>query len=181
MKRVITRAVVGIIAFMVVGQIVGYALRRFLGHDADPYEDEFDIVNVMGGSELVSRAGALRAGTARTYCGGTEIDLRRAELAPGGAYLEITTACGGTEILVPPGWRVDVQGVPTAGGHEIEVPDPDDLPFDAPHLVIDAKTFCGGLEVTSQALAESVPAAPSNLEAAPSSNGAREPAVSQAD
>jgi hypothetical protein len=42
---------------------------------------------------------------------------------------------------------VDVLGVPQAGGHEVDVTDPEDLPDDAPHLVIQARTFAGGLEV----------------------------------
>jgi hypothetical protein len=183
-KRIFIRSVVAVVALAIVVQIAGYLVGRYLGRDADPYEDEFDIFNVMGASELTSRAEALRAGSVRTYIGGTELDLRRAELAPGGAYLEVTTWCSGTEILVSPGWRVDVLGTPLAGGHDVQVTDPDDLPFDAPHLVIDASTVCGGLEVRAQALADDgaagvdTPAA----EAAPSTNGAREPeTVGQAD
>ena len=176
MKRVIIRAVVGFVVLAIVGQVVGLLLRRFFAHDADPYADEFDILNVMSGSELVSRADALRAGSARTYMGGTEIDLREAELAPGGAYLEVTTVCSGTEIIVPPEWRVEVLGTPQAGGHEVSVTDADDLPLDAPHLVIDATTICGGLEVWASAHEGAGPARGSTLEeATPSTNGAREP------
>lgn len=182
MKRVIVRAVVGFVLLAILGQVVGLLLRRFFAHDADPYADEFDILNVMSGSELVSLADDLRAGSARTYLGGTEIDLRDAELAPGGAHLAIATYCGGTEIIVPPEWRVEVRGTPQAGGHEVNVTDPDDLPFDAPHLVIDATTICGGLEVWAKARGGADPARATAEEAMPSTNGAREPeAVARSD
>lgn len=176
MRRVIIRAIVGFVVLAIVGQVVGLLLRRFFAHDGDPYADEFDILTIMNGSELVSRADALRAGSARTFVGGTEIDLRHAELAPGGAHLAVTTCCGGTEIIVPPNWRVEVLGTPQAGGHEVSVTDADDLPFDAPHLVIDATTICGGLEVWARAREGTEPARESAPEeATPSTNGAREP------
>lgn len=178
MKRVIIRAFLGFVVLAIVGQIVGLLLRRFFGHEADPYADEFDILTIMSGSELVSRSDALRGGTARTFLGGTEIDLRSVELAPGGAHLAVTTCCGGTEIIVPPDWRVDVLGTPQAGGHEVSVTDADDLPFDAPHLVIEATTICGGLEVWARARDDAGPARePAHEEATPSTNGAREPKV----
>ncbi len=154
MKRVIIRSFLVFVALAIIGQIVGLILSRYLGHDADPESDDFDIVNIMGGSELQSRAGALRAGSAVTVMGGTEIDLRRAELAPGGASLQVSSYCSGTQILVLPEWRVDVIGIPQAGENAVDVTDADDLPFDAPRLLIEARTVASGLDVLAKALTD---------------------------
>ena len=136
MKRVIVRSFIIFVVLAVIGQIAGFLASRYFGHDADPEDDEFRIVNIMGGSVLRSRAEALRTGNVNTVMGGTELDLREAKLAPGGAYLEVSTICGGTEILVPLDWRVEIVGTPQAGGHDLRVTDPDELPIDAPHLLL---------------------------------------------
>jgi hypothetical protein len=147
MRRFIVRLLIGFVLLGIAGQVAALIARRYFGHSANEEDDEFDLLNICGGIEFSSRAVELRAGNVRTVMGGTALDLRGAELAPGGAYLEVLTACGGTEIIVSRDWSVDVLGVPQAGGHEVDVADAEDLPDDAPHLVIQARTFAGGLEV----------------------------------
>ncbi len=149
MRRFIVRLLIGFVLLGIAGQVAALIARRYFGHSANEEDDEFDLLNICGGIEFSSRAAALRAGSVRTMMGGTALDLRGAELAPGGAYLEVLTACGGTEIIVPRDWSVDVLGVPQAGGHEVDVADAEDLADDAPHLVIQARTFAGGLEVVA--------------------------------
>ncbi len=151
MKRFIVRSFLVFVALAIIGQVVGLILRRYLGHDADPEADEFDIINIMGGSELQSRAGALRSGSAVTVMGGTEIDLRRAELAPGGASLQVSSYASGTQILVSPERRVEVIGIAQAGDNAVDVTDADDLPLDSPLLVIEARTVASGLDVRAKA------------------------------
>ncbi len=152
MRRFIVRSLIGFVLLGIAGQVAALIARRYFGHSANEEDDEFDVLNICGGIEFSSRAGALRAGSVRTVMGGTALDLRGAELAPGGAYLEVLTACGGTEIIVPRDWSVDVLGMPQAGRHEVDVADPEDLADDAPHLVIQARTFAGGLEVIARPL-----------------------------
>lgn len=151
LKRFIIRSFIVLILLNIVANLARLVARKYLGHEANEADDEFRIVNIMGGSVLRSRAEALRTGNVNTVMGGTELDLREAKLAPGGAYLEVSTICGGTEILVPLDWRVEIVGTPQAGGHDLKVTDPDELPIDAPHLVVDARTICGGLEVLAKA------------------------------
>ncbi len=159
MKRFVVRAFVTLLLLAILANVAGLLARRFFTHDADEADDEFDILTIMNGLEFNSRAEALRAGTVRTIFGGTELDLRGAEMAPEGAYLEVSTTFAGTQIVVPEDWRVDVIGTPAAGGHEVNVADSATLPLDAPHLVIDARTVLGGLEVVArEAEVEEAPA-----------------------
>ena len=134
-----------------VAQVVRMVLRQQAPGDADPLADEFDLVNIMDGTEWGSHATALRVGTVKNVMGGVELDLREARLAPDGAWLEVTTVMGGTEVIVPRGWRVILVGDAIAGAHELDVMPEDDLSDASPVLTIVAKTICGGLEVKAVA------------------------------
>ncbi len=134
-----------------IAQTVRLVMRRQAPGSADPLADEFDLVNIMDGTEWGSHASALRAGTVKNVMGGVELDLSDAQLSPEGARLEVSTIMGGTEIAVPRGWRVIVIGDAVAGSNEVDVTPEDDLSDDSPTLTIIAKTVCGGLEVRSTA------------------------------
>ncbi len=138
-------------AIYVAGLVAKTILRRRAPGEADPLSDEFDLVNVMEGTEFASRAVALRAASVKNVMGGVELDLSEARLAPGGGYLAVTTIMGGTEVTVPRGWRVHVRGQAMAGAHEVIVTPEDDLDDTSPILTIDAKTLMGALEVHATA------------------------------
>lgn len=108
-------------------------------------EDTIQSFNVFSGRELSSHSGAFRGGSIGVVFGGAEVDLRDAVPAED-ARLEVFAMFGATEIRVPQGWRVDVQGFPLFGGLE-NVTSRDRLGPDAPRLVIDATVLFGGLEV----------------------------------
>jgi hypothetical protein len=146
--RGLLKVLVGFLVLAAVAGALGSVAKRQLSRDGDPEADEFDIVNILDGTEFVSRAGALRGGSVRNYFGGAEIDLRGAQLASGGAHLEVETRWGGTRLLVSPSWRVELLGLPQAGAHEVDVEPP--LAPDAPLLSIEARTAFGALEVTNR-------------------------------
>jgi hypothetical protein len=150
MRRVIKVLAVVLVAQAVVygvAQAVRLVLKQRSPGNPDPLADEFDIVNVMDGTEFASHAVALRAGSVKNVIGGVMIDLRDAQLSPGGAFLEIQTFMGGTEVMVPRGWRVRVVGDAIAGAHELDATPEDDLEADSPDLTIQARTIMGALDV----------------------------------
>lgn len=144
------------LAIYAAGQVARVIMRRRSAGLADPLADEFDLVNVMEGTEFTSRAVALRAATVQNVMGGVELDLTEARIAPGGAYLHVSTIMGGTEIRVPRGWRVAVRGEAMIGAHDVNVTPEDDLDEFSPLLTIDARTVMGAIEV--RAVAARVPA-----------------------
>ncbi len=106
-------------------------------------------VGFMGGS---SRAGAwtTAAGhTALALMGGVELDLREASFNAAESSIFAVAIMGGVAIVVPPGVRVRIHGLPIMGGFGAEGPaiNPSDLPPDAPTVTISGFALWGGVSV----------------------------------
>lgn len=129
--------------------------RLVLASRGDEDSDELDLVTIMGGRALRSRSDSFLGGNCLTVLGGLDLDLRRANLGPTGADLDLVIVCGGTRLEVPEGWRVTVSSRSIAAGIDSPVP-PDDA--DAPHLRIRALVIAGGLQVISRPRLQVVPA-----------------------
>ncbi len=121
-------------------------MRSFTSSGPALAVDEVNSFVLFGGREMASHSKRFQGGSVSCVFGGTELDLRDAELAPDAA-LEVFTAFGGTEISVPYGWRVEMQGMPLFGGFENATAKDVDLPIDAPVLAIDGIALFGAIEV----------------------------------
>lgn len=143
-----------LILINVIGGLAGLAARFFLKGRGGPESDEVDLVTVYEGLHLRSTSKAFMGGSTLALFGGIVFDLRRAHLGPTGADLEVTTVFGGTGIIVPPDWRVEVDARTWLGGLDLSNEEPDDE--DAPVLRIRAKTYFGGLQIESRPRLEAV-------------------------
>jgi predicted membrane protein len=106
----------------------------------------FDVVSVFGGSKQIVSGNAVKGGRVTSIFGGSEIDLRSANLSTG-ATVEVFTMFGAAEILVPGDWHVNVEVSSVFGGFENKrtpVTSPN-----APSLRIKGFTMFGGGEVKS--------------------------------
>jgi hypothetical protein len=119
---------------------------RALPGGAGVDDDVVRATAVFGGPHLVSTSPRFRGGWLTAVFGGITLDLRQAQLDPGGASINATAAFGGIEILVPRGWRITMRSTPVLGGTEDKT-DRAAIADDAPTLRIDAITILGGLEV----------------------------------
>lgn len=109
--------------------------------------DSADRVNAFaafGERKVISHSKHFEGGSMGAIFGGTELDLRDAELAPA-ASVDVFAAFGGAEIRVPEGWRVDTRGIPLFGGFENVTAGERDPA--APTLDVNATVIFGGLEV----------------------------------
>ncbi len=109
--------------------------------------DSADRVNAFaafGERKVISHSKHFEGGSMGAIFGGTELDLRDAELAPD-ASVDVFAAFGGAEIRVPEGWRVDTRGIPLFGGFENVTAGERDPA--APTLDVNATVIFGGLEV----------------------------------
>ena len=137
--------------------LVMQALRRrdreAAGADVD---DTMNIFAVLGGAKRSSLSTRFRGGEVTAFMGGYQIDLRQATIPPGEeAVLDIFTAMGGGEIIVPPSWTVSTPIVPVMGG----IDDKRLAPLagtvegaagkPAPRLVIRGLILMGGIEIKS--------------------------------
>jgi hypothetical protein len=78
------------------------------------------------------------------------LDLRGAALHPDGADLELEAVMGGIAVVLPTGWRVTVDQTSSGGAIDLDLPDPETLPGDAPTLRIRAVARNGGIAVGSR-------------------------------
>jgi Cell wall-active antibiotics response 4TMS YvqF len=120
-------------------------VKRAVPSRGDEGSDEVALVGIFGGVELKSHATAFRGGSMFSWYGGIAVDLRDAQLAPGGAHLDVHSLFGGIAIRVPPGWRVESAVKALAGGVAVGASGPEDP--DAPTLTLDGLAAFGGVAV----------------------------------
>lgn len=148
MSRKWKRALIWIVAAQVTGLIVGRIITKRMTK-GDEASDEFQVAAIMGGRKFESHAKDLKSAAAITSMGGIELDLRDATLDSDGAQLALKTTMGGIQVIVPEDWAVDVDQKSLAGGFDVKVTPPEDLPEDAPQLHVHAVTRIGGGLVTT--------------------------------
>jgi hypothetical protein len=128
--------------------VVATFAKRRIESTEDPASNEPIAASIYAGEKFVSSAAALRAARVITWFGGHDVDLRGATLDPSGAALELRTMYGGTQIVVPEGWRVRSSVLSIFGGTQVDIED-DRLPADAPLLELRGITLFGGVRVTT--------------------------------
>ncbi|MGH3329339.1 MAG: DUF1707 SHOCT-like domain-containing protein [Streptomycetales bacterium] len=102
-------------------------------------------VAVFGGAERRGRWVVPRRFFALAAFGGVTLDLRNAVLTSEETVIRANAVCGGVEIVVPQGLRVDVGGVAIFGGNS-GPRDPDGTPG-APVVRVIGLSLCGGVDV----------------------------------
>ena len=92
--------------------------QKFGRHRKITTDEDINYFTLFSGANHKIESGNFKGGTVSTFFGGTQIDLRRAIIAPEGAMLELSAAFGGIEIKVPYDWKIIVAGTPILGGME---------------------------------------------------------------
>jgi predicted membrane protein len=110
-------------------------------------ESNLDLSARFSGITHVSHTPRFQYARLSAFFGGIVLDLRNAALDPSGATIDVSATCGGAEIRVPIGWRVEMSGTPIFGGYESQALDGDALPADAPRLRVNVAAVCGGVSV----------------------------------
>ncbi len=147
MKRAWMKFLKWALLFDLVALIAAQIAKQLIPEVGDEDSDVFQVVTMTGGRNWVGKAEALRSGTVITGMGGMEMDLTQVTLDPAGAHLRVVTIMGGIEIRVPRGWNVELKGWAFMGGHANSARK-QEIPDDAPHLIIEASTVMGGVAVT---------------------------------
>lgn len=104
--------------FIIVGIIFIVSRRhpRFSGNITTAGDDYVDYVNVFSGGERQVVSQNFRGGKITAVFGGIELDLTKAQLAPGVAEIELACVFGGATIIVPDDWYVKIEVTPVLGG-----------------------------------------------------------------
>lgn len=101
---------------------------------------------VFSGSEHVFMEPVFRGGAIESVFGGMTLDLRRTNLQEGISYLKISSVFGGTTLLIPADWNVEIRTDAVLGGFK------DNRPVinhteNSSRLIIEAECVFGGGEV----------------------------------
>ncbi len=79
-------------------------------------DDVIDYVSVFSGTERQVISQNFRGGKISSVFGGIDLDLTKANLAPGRNELEIACVFGGSTIIVPESWWITIEVTPVLGG-----------------------------------------------------------------
>ena len=82
--------------------------------------------------------------------GGVDLDLRQAQLPPGVTEIRAFVFMGGLQVRVPPGVRLETDGVAIMGGFEDRVHDPGAAKPDAPVVRVTGVAIMGGVDARVQ-------------------------------
>ncbi len=144
-----TRKLLGlaVVGALVTPPLAAAIARSRLPAEVDEASDELEAAAIFDGRRVHCTAPALRRGTAIAWYGGLDVDLREAALDPAGARLRVIALFGGARIVVPQGWRVEVNRVALFGGVDDETAGSGS----GPSLVVDAVAAFGGVTITDRA------------------------------
>jgi len=106
------------VIFGVVLLVRGQSIRSSKAPNAsyDPNDTYLNDVSIFGGGEKVISAKNFAGGKITAVFGGSNIDLRQANLAQGTQVIDVLCLFGGSNLMVPPGWDVRVEVVSILGG-----------------------------------------------------------------
>jgi len=111
---------------------------------------DFDVTTILSGRKHMVDTGNFSGGKVTAFCGGSEIDLSKAKPGDEPAVIDTFVMCGGSTLIVPDDWKVQVDVTCILGGFSdsrkrpaIEVVDPQKT------LVLKGFICCGGGEIKS--------------------------------
>jgi hypothetical protein len=107
-----------------------------------PYVSEMALVGFIRRRQSST---SFQGGSVTAVMGGIELDLRKAALGGGTAYLDVVAFWGGIEIKVPAGWAVDGRVIAMMGAFENKVDSPPSPT--GPKLVVRGHALMGAVVI----------------------------------
>ncbi|HUO33587.1 MAG TPA: DUF5668 domain-containing protein [Candidatus Acidoferrum sp.] len=122
--------------------------RSSSSSDVPLLDSQFDYVAVFGGVNQRISSKNFRGGSLLAFCGGWDLDLRRAEMDGDTAVIDANAFMGGGQIRVPDTWLVDMRGTAVLGGFSDETsPLPPVSGGVQKRLILKGTTVFGGVVV----------------------------------
>jgi hypothetical protein len=126
------------------GMLASAALMKRMFHSrGDAESDDVDLVAILDGVAIKSRAQAFRGGSMFSWLGGIAVDLREARARD--AHLDVRSLFGGIAIRVPSGWRIEADVKAIGGGVAVNAPEPG--ADGSPTLRLEGFSAFGGIAV----------------------------------
>jgi predicted membrane protein len=130
--------------------LIAIGLMVLSGLRPRPAEDEHreNSLAMFGATKVKDRSEHFTHANVSAIFGGATLDLREAHIDHT-AEVEALAMCGGVDVLVPKGWKVELDGMPILGGLEDKTEDGHNA-GDAPVLNVHATAIMGGVDVKNK-------------------------------
>lgn len=112
------------------------------------------VIAVMGGAERKGAWAPAQNLYVTTVMGGALLDFRQAQLNPGVTNVFILAIMGGVEVIVPPGLRVESNGIGIMGGFDHAADREPTVTEAGPILRISGAAIMGGVEIKERPVKE---------------------------
>lgn len=108
--------------------------------------DSINGISIFSGTNIRNFSQSFKGGSAVAIFGGVDIDLREAKIGnTNQANLDVFSAFGGVDIIVPKDWNVVIKGVPIFGGWSNKTMTSSD--DERPILKVNCFVVFGGMEI----------------------------------
>lgn len=122
-------------------------LARYRARAHTVADDYVSTLAFFGGSDKRSTSQSFAGADLTALFGGTELDLRDAEIVNRPAYVSATAAFGGVDLVVPRDWNIRVDVIPVFGAAEDDRPRREEE-HDEVDLVVTGFVAFGSVSVT---------------------------------
>ena len=110
--------------------------------------DTVECISIFGGGSKVVYSENFKGGNLVSIFGGCEVNLSQSKLAVGENVIEVTAIFGGSTLIVPPDWKVELDILPVFGGFgDKRTKDPSLVVDEKKVLVIKGIVLFGGGEI----------------------------------
>lgn len=125
----------------------GWRIGRKDGPE-DTTDSQFDYLAIFGGVNQRIYSKNFRGGNLLAFCGGWDLDLRRADIEGDSAVIDASALMGGGQIRVPETWIVDIRGTAIMGGYTDETAQQAPSPgMPQKRLIVKGAVLFGGVVV----------------------------------
>jgi hypothetical protein len=114
---------------------------------AETSGERVNLIAILGDQRRVSRAPRLAGGRLVAVVSDIRLDLRAARPVPEGATVTVVAIVGDIEIVVPPGWVVDVGGTAIVGDFTDRTGPGEQPASEAPRLAVRGLALLGEVTV----------------------------------
>ncbi|RPI71247.1 MAG: hypothetical protein EHM47_10640, partial [Ignavibacteriales bacterium] len=121
---------------------------EYASTNEDLKKDMIDDVAIFGGGNKVIYSDNFKGGSITAIFGGSEIDLTNCKLAEGTSVLDIVAIFGGSTIIIPKTWNVQLNVTPMFGGFSNKASKIPNLEIDKSRtLIVKGVAIFGGGEI----------------------------------
>ena len=123
--------------------------ENFEEHESSFSEKDYlNDISIFGGGHKLIQSDNFKGGKVTAIFGGSEIDLLDCKLADGNNYLDVATIFGGTTLIVPVDWKIEIDVVPIFGGFtDKRKREPNQVQDSSKVLIIKGIALFGGGEI----------------------------------